>query len=205
MTPRPILDLVAASRLFDLRRAIVATLSWLFPDVQVVAHPGKIDMSDVIAGGVFAGVSMHVAATRLPADAGTSAGQMASAVDLAVYVVAEDRSYGEPKRLVTRDEIALALCDALKELLEQPSGSASRWGLSDVGYPVAVEAKPLFTAKSYAKGLVFWAVTWRQDVYRDAPLWDMDSPVPGPPPPIPPPVILPGDPVPGASAPEAGA
>jgi hypothetical protein len=187
--PRSLSQLIDASGVFALRAGVVATLTRLFPDVQVTAHPGKLDISDVVAGEVFTAPAIAVAAVRLPADASTSAGQRATTVDLAAYVVAEDRALGEPQRLIHRDEMALAICDALTALLQEPAASVSRWGLAHLSPPDAVEAKPVFTAKSFAQGKVFWAVTWRQTIYRDAPLWDMESVVAGDPPPL----LLPGD------------
>jgi len=191
MTPRPLPDLIADSRVFAAREAIIATLARLLPDVRITPHPGKLDLSDIVEGEVYTAPSIAVAAARIHADLGTPAGQMATPVDWAAYVVAEDRALGAPAQVYTRDEIALALCQALTQLLHDPAARECRWGVADISCPETIDARPLFTAKSWKSGQVFWVVTWRQTIYSDAPLWDMDGVVDALQPP--PPLLLPGD------------
>jgi hypothetical protein len=41
--------------------------------------------------------------------------------------------------------------------------------MEDVGPPEDAEAKPLFTIKAVAQGVVYYAVTWKQTLFHVAP------------------------------------
>lgn len=155
-------QMLEQSRVFALRAAIVAALAAHFLDVEVRSHPGKLDMSDVLAKDLFAAPSILIAATRLDNDDRLS-GSDDLRVHLSAYVVAEDLSIGEPRRLVTRDEIGLALCEAVILSLSDPDFSA--WGVMGVGSVENVQWQPLFTARSWEMGTVYYAVTWTQILY----------------------------------------
>ena len=110
-------------------------------------------------------------------------------VEIAVYVVTADQAIGE-RGLVTRDEIGIALCDAVLALVENPT--IAHWGLPDIAPPEKAAATPLFTAKSLDKGSAFYGVSWTQTLYTlGHPFADFDLAVPagaaGS-------VLLPGDP-----------
>jgi hypothetical protein len=64
--PMTLSQLLAASRVFDLREAAVATLKPLFPDCEVRAHLGRLDMADVETGETYSAPSMHIGVTRQP-------------------------------------------------------------------------------------------------------------------------------------------
>ncbi len=161
MSPLALVDILAASRLFALRGAIVAAFKALLPEIEIKGHPGKIDLSDVIEQDVFVTPSIVVALTRMKPDP-----RMSDAPDIVAqmtaYVVVEPMLI-DGKR-VEPDEIGPALCDALAVFLARGTPD-TQWGLPEIGLPEDVEAQPVFTAKSFAKGVCFYAVTWKQTLY----------------------------------------
>ena len=161
ITPVALADMLAASRQFALREAIVGRLATLFPGVQVKGHPGKIDISDVVAQDIFTTPSINVAIVRSKNDPRLSSADDIE-VSIAAYVVVEDMEIGG--RLATRDEIGPAICEALMLYVSQPDASG-QFGLTDIGLPDDVQSHPLFTSKSFAKGAAFYAVTWKQEIF----------------------------------------
>lgn len=164
MTVQPLTlsEILAASRTTALRNGIVATLKARLPFVEVQPHPGKLDVADVVerrhvrAPGLMVGVVRQ--APRSP-DLG---GHDCATREVAVYVVAEDHVTAAPARRIDRDELGHALADAVIGIATDDD--LARWGLSDIGHPREVEAKPLFTAMSHDKGTAFYVVTWSQDL-----------------------------------------
>jgi hypothetical protein len=192
--PAPsLLELIAASRTFALREAIVATLKPLFPECDVRGHMGKLDMADVIAGDSFRAPALSVAITRLRGAEHRMSGLRDVPIECTVYAVTEDQPLGSPPKVYTRDEIGFALCDGVLSVVENPQ--LARWGLQEIGFPEDASAQPLFTAKTFERGTAYYGVTWRQTLYGlgDA-FWDMESLVPAPLPEPAPVVVLPGDP-----------
>lgn len=66
-----------------------------------------------------------------------------------------------------RDEIGPALCDHIAHFLTR-ADAAPMWGLEDVGSPEDIAGQPVFTAKTFSRGMAFYAVTWRQEIYARA-------------------------------------
>lgn len=173
-------EILAISRLYEFRNAVAATLAVELPDVAVTTHPGKIDIADIVAGDAFGAPSIHVAIseTRTP-------GHRVSAlrdvpVKVTAYVVVEDMVIDE--RLVTRDELGLAICDALSAIAEDPH--KARWGLTDIAPPEEIEMRPVLTVKSFERGTAFYAVTFRQVLTSGGnPFWAPDV--------VPPPILPP--------------
>lgn len=156
--------LLADARVLALRTAAVAALGARFPDIKVQGHPGKLDMSDVLAKGTFPAPSIQIAVSRVTPDPRLSLADDFD-VDFAAYVVAEDKIVGNLR--VERDELAFAICEGLCVALSDDT--LTRWGLENIAPPEDVKASPLFTLKSFTEGAVYWAVTWRQTLYRVAP------------------------------------
>lgn len=171
-------QLLAASRVFAFREAIVATLRPLFVGCEVKSHLGRLDMQDVEAEqSPFVAPSLNVAVTRVPTALGRLSGYRDQPVEVAIYVVTADQAVGR-RGLVLRDELALAVTDGVLAVLEDVE--LSRWGLADIDPPEDASAQPLFTAKSWDRGTVFHAVTWRQTLYTlGKPILDLDSAVDG--------------------------
>ncbi|MBX3506841.1 MAG: hypothetical protein KF895_15280 [Parvibaculum sp.] len=195
---------LATSRVHALKMAIVATLQGLYPECEVKAHPGRLDIADIVEKDMFRAPALAVAVTRLRPPERRLSGTRDLTVELAVYVVVEDGpiigANGEPQ-LVYRDEIGAALCDGLLQDLDfNPQFAAedaridTRWGLEDISVPEQPEAKPLFTAVSFERGTAYYVVTWNQTLIGlDDPFMDMESPVPDD---FEVTVVLPGDPDP---------
>lgn len=184
MTAPTLTQILDASRIYALRSAIIATLAANMP-CTVEAHPGRLDMDDVLGETrLFATPSLNVAVTRIEPAEGRSSGLRDVPVQVAVYIVTADQALGD-RGLVKRDELALALSDALLVLIE--NDDITRWGLqpgadgsgADIGPPEGVEAMPLFTSKAQERGAAYYAVTWRQVLYSiGTQIWDFETPVP---------------------------
>lgn len=153
-------QLLTAARVKAMRDAAVAGVATLFADIEVKSHPGKLDMSDVLKKGVFTAPSIHIAASRIMPDGRLSASDDFT-LEMTAYVVAEDVMVSGAR--VERDEMALAICEALLTALSDDD--FARWGLQDIGCAEEPKAAPLFTIKSFTEGAVYWAVTWKQTLY----------------------------------------
>ncbi len=158
-------NLLACSRVIYTRDAVVAALAARFPEVQVKAHPGKLDMADVLAQGTFTAPSIHVACARLMNDERPSGAQDLT-LYFRAYVVAENRQIGGTSGPVIKgDEIGYALMVGLLDALQLED--VARWGCRDIGFPVEPQGEPLFTLKTFEKGAVYYVVTWRQTLFRE--------------------------------------
>jgi len=157
-------QLIANARVFALREAIVDELAPLFADIKVLAHPGKIDIADAVAKGTFPAPCIAVAATRVKPE-GRVSGAEDFVVSLAAYVVAD--AVLVDNRRVEGDEMALAISQAVLGALADDA--IAHWGLDDIGLPEDAESGPLFTVKNITQGTVYYAVTWKQTLYRVTP------------------------------------
>jgi len=185
MTARSLLELLGSSRLFDFREAVRSTLDTLFPEIEVAAHPGKIDIADIVQGDSFHAPSIHVAIAEVRPPEYRVSGLREVSVKVAAYVVVEDQAIGDPPKRYTRDEIGLAVCDAIIAVAENPH--LSRWGLDDIAYPEQVEMRPLLTAKVFDKGTAYYVVTFRQQLTGCGdPFWEPLE--------MPPPILWPSSP-----------
>lgn len=157
--PPTLLEIIAASRLHELREAAKDGLKTIVSGVEVRSHPGRLDLSDVVAEDTFVAPSILVALTKFTPDPRLS-GAEDDCAHLAAYVIVEDMVLDG--RRYERDEIGPALCDYIAHYLVK---AAPMWGLEGVGVPDDVVGQPVFTAKTFARGMAFYAVAWRQDIY----------------------------------------
>jgi hypothetical protein len=172
-TPLTLKELVAVSQIQNLQDAIVATLTMLLPDLDVKSHPGKLDLNDVVDKDMFRAPALAVAITRQVEHDRLSQSRDVK-VDIAIYVIVEDALIGVPPRMVKRDELGHAICDALTALLNNRSSSRWNYQAARLDFPCDVEAKPLFTSTAFENGTAFYAVTFTQTLYNlDLP-WDAD-------------------------------
>ncbi|MBY6243744.1 hypothetical protein [Methylosinus sp. Sm6] len=164
LAPVTTAQMLQAGRVFAMRDAIVAAFAAHFPDLAVKAHVGKLDMGDVLEKDVFSPPCILIAATRL-IDEDRLSGSDDLLVHLTAYVVTEDKmiGQGDARRLVKRDELALAICEAALVALSDIDWTG--WGLENVSDVDGAESHPLFTMKSFERGTVYYAVTWRQRLY----------------------------------------
>jgi hypothetical protein len=154
-------SLLSSARVFALRQAIVAHLAPLFADIPVVPHPGKLDISDVLAKATFTTPCVAVAATNMKLD-GRLSGADDFVVSLAAYVIAAPDMVDGAR--VEGEEMALAICQAILSALSDDDFAS--WELSDIGLPADAEGKPLFTVKNVEEGAVYYVVTWKQTLYQ---------------------------------------
>ncbi len=158
-------ELLACSRVAYTRDQVVAALAARFPEVQVKAHPGKLDMADVLKEGTFTAPSIHIAVARLKNEERTSGAQDLT-LHFRAYVVAENRQIGGAAGLTYKaDEIGYALMVGVLDALEREE--VARWGCRDVSFPEDAQGEPLFTMKTFERGAVYYVVTWRQTLLRE--------------------------------------
>lgn len=157
IAPRTLAQRLADARVAQLVTSIVATLRPLFPDVEVRELPGRIDISDIIAGTIFAPPMIGVTFSRVRQPIHVD-GSYDLPVELVAYIVTEEMAInGRSER---REAIAHAIGFGLFELLA--GYDAPRWGLTSIRLPEEAEMRPLVTSESYAKGVAYYALTWRQ-------------------------------------------
>lgn len=157
-------QLIDAAPLPKLLGAIRTELEGLLPTCQVRAHPGKLDVSDIIGGDIGTLPAVLVGWTAVKSAPG-AARDFTLQVDLIAYVAVGDFTDLSAKRLVKREEVGQAICaHILAAVHDDAHGS---WGLAGVGDPYrspAPEMRPVFTATSYSKGVAYYAVTWSQEM-----------------------------------------
>lgn len=162
IAPASLSDLLNADPLRVWQAAIVAHLALLIPGVKVAAHPGKIDISQMLAKTVVAAPGVAVGWTRVRT-VKVIDGAVDLTVEWAAYVVVEDKVIDGVR--VDRDRLAFALGTRLLMILADPE--ATSWGLTSVTPPAdqpAPQLVPLFTVADQAKGVGYLAVTWTQSL-----------------------------------------
>lgn len=159
--PTTLNALLAADRVDEVKAAIVTRLRALLPDVAVLSHPGKLDISDVVAEDIVKtpGIAIGWSRIRVIEDIASGYGLM---IDWTAYVVVEDRADTAAKRRFERESVGHAIGGFVIRVLADEDEAA--WGLTNIGLPSAPEFKPLFTSKSFAKGIAYYAVTWSQQL-----------------------------------------
>ncbi|CAA0101296.1 Uncharacterised protein [Starkeya nomas] len=161
IAPRTLAQRLEDARVAQLVAAIVATLKPLFPGVEVRELPGRIDISDIIAGDIFPPPMIGVTFQRVrqPINVG---GSFDLPVELVAYIVTEEMAIGS--RAERRETIAHALGFGLFEILADPDLTLPRWGLTSISLPEDAEMRPLVTAASFGKGVGYYTLTWRQSL-----------------------------------------
>jgi hypothetical protein len=172
--PVTLSSLLAANRVDEVKTAIVSRIRTLLPDVAVVSHPGKLDISDVVSEDIVKTPGIAVGWSRIRAleDIASGYGLM---IDWTAYVVVEDRADTAAKRRFERESVAHAIGGFLIRLLGDEDEAC--WGLARIAPPEgapAPEFKPLFTSRSFAKGMAYYAVTWSQRIVDEG-----EPPFPG--------------------------
>lgn len=167
-------DLLATSRAFAFREGVLKTLAAAFPEVEVKALPGRLQVEDLDKADMFSPPAMRVTVARIRPAEHRMSGERDVPVEVMVWIIVEDRVVAN--RLAYRDEIGLALCDGVLALLETPAG---RWGLDDIGMPEDAEAKPVLSVMTESRGTAYFVAGWWQKLYgQGQPFMDMDSVVP---------------------------
>lgn len=166
LAPVTLSEMIASTRLQELREAVVARLKTLLKGVAVVEHPGKLDINDVLAKAIVPAPGVAVGWTRVrearDLDQGYGLG-----IDFVAYIVAEDFADQATKRRIDRATVALAI--GAQMLLILSDEDTATWGLGGVEPPAAEpgpELRPVFTMKSAEQGTSLHVVTWTQWLLR---------------------------------------
>lgn len=158
--PKPLEALLAADPLLPMQAAIVERLKTLLPGVSIARHPGKVDVSELIAKSVVNAPGVGVGWSRIRTVA-LSDGSVSLAAEWVAYIVAEARPVAE--RRVEKEAIALAIGGRILHILAD--AETALWGLTGILLPEttpAPELKPLFTVRDASQGVAYYTVTWTQ-------------------------------------------
>ncbi|PWE52154.1 hypothetical protein DEM27_32665 [Metarhizobium album] len=160
-TPATLSQLIEADPIAPVQRAIVASLKTLMPGISIMLHPGKVDISELIAKTVVKAPGVGIGWTKAKR-AGISDGHYNVTVDWIAYVVAE--AHVVDAKRVEKEVVGLAIGAGLLKILSDDT--AWTWGRAGVMPPDgAGELKPLFTIADAAQGTAYYAVTWSQTVF----------------------------------------
>lgn len=179
IAPATLTQIIASTRFEELRKAVVARLGALMTGVNVVEHPGKLDINDVVAKAIVPapGVAVGWNRMRAPRDLG---GTFSLPVDFVAFIVAEDYAdtAANPPRRVQRDVVANAIGARLLLILSDPDTGS--WGLTGITPPATEpepDLKPVFTMKTAEQATALFAVTWTQGlILQGASLFDGPTP-----------------------------
>jgi hypothetical protein len=156
MEARSLDQMLAANPIATVQAAIVTTLKGLLPGVSIVLHPGKVDLSELVAKSVVAAPGIGIGWSRVIPVALPDV-SFSAQVFWTAYVVAEARVVAG--RRVEKEAVGLAIGQQLVAILFD---DASFWGCDGVLPPEKPEMKPLFTIRDAAQGTIYYTVTWSQ-------------------------------------------
>lgn len=162
MNPVNLATLLSNDRLGEAQLAIVAALGRLIQNVKVAAHPGKVDVSELIARTVVSAPGIGIGWSRIRR-AAVSDGAYNLAVEWTAYIVAEAAMVG--LRRVEKESVGLAIGSRILAILAD--SREPFWGLSGILPPEEVpapEMKPIFTVRDASQGVAYYAVTWTQTI-----------------------------------------
>jgi phage gp37-like protein len=155
-------DLIETYNFAPVREAIVAEFESLITGVAVMSHPGKLDISDVIAADIKKLPAIMVGWTRqllVP----ETAQHFGIEIEFIAYIAVQDATNNLLKKAIKREDVANAIGARLLEILHhedhQCFGMQGLTRPSDIKPP---EFKPIFTSRSYSKGVAYYALTWTQ-------------------------------------------
>lgn len=160
--PASLSALIGGDPLKDWQSAIISKISELLTGVTVKAHPGKIDISQMMARAIVPAPGIAVGWSRV-----RTARYINGAVDItadwSAYIVAEDMVLDNKR--IDRDRVGFAIGHRLLRILGDPE--ASLWDMTSISLPAdqpAPQLSPLFTVADEAKGTGYLAVTWTQSL-----------------------------------------
>jgi hypothetical protein len=155
--PRTLGQLLERDVLAAAQTAIVAKLSAAFDGVTVLAHPGKVDLSELVGKAVVAAPGVGIGWSRVRVDPMMD-GAQSFAVDWTAYIVAEAKVVGGKR--VEKETVGMAIGARLLELLNDDAFTAFVAGMMPP--EPRAELKPFFTIRDASQGTVYYIVTWSQ-------------------------------------------
>lgn len=158
--PASLASLISSDRIAPTQRAIVATVDALMTGVSVVKHPGKVDLSELVAKSIVQAPGIGIGWSRIRTPRSID-GHYSLTVDWTAYIVAEAKAVDQ--RRVEKEEVAIAIGSRLLQILAD--ADHCMWDLSGISPPDMTpgpEFKPLFTVADSKQGTVYYAVTWSQ-------------------------------------------
>lgn len=156
-------DLLDRNPVDHLQKAVVAVLKGKLKGVSVVAHPGKVDLSELVGKAIVAAPGIGIGWSRIRTAPMTDM-SFSAVVDFTAYIVAEDKALGN--RRVPKEAVGIAIGNHLLKLLADIR--TCTWGMRGVFPPEAdkpgPELKPFFTIKDASQGTAYYVVTWTQKI-----------------------------------------
>lgn len=162
MNPASLAQLLEADRLGDFQAAIVAGIKSLITGISVQAHPGKVDVAELIARSTVKAPGVSIGWSRMRASAYMHGGYTLM-VEWVAYIVVEALAIDD--RRTEAQAVAFAIGSRLLEILDD--NEAPFWGLDKILAPEQsppAELKPIFTVKDARTGTTYYAVTWTQGI-----------------------------------------
>ena len=128
----------------------------------MIAHPGKVDLSELIARSVVTAPGIGIGWSRIRR-AAILDGSFGAAVEWTAYIVAEAKIVAGKR--VEKEVVGSAIGAQLLRILSDDL--ACFWGLTGVLPPAPdaiPELKPFFTIKDTAQQTAYYVVTWTQTI-----------------------------------------
>lgn len=160
--PRTLAQLLENDPLAPVQAAIVATLGALLSGVRVVSHPGRVDLSELLAKTVATAPGVGIGWSRVRRAMHLD-GSFGAQVEWVAYIVAEARVVDS--RRVEKEALGLAIGALILRVLADET--AFFWGRDGILPPELQpmpELKPLFTVRDAENGTAYYTVTWTQIV-----------------------------------------
>ena len=158
--PKTLAEILDNDVVAPVHAAIVSTLQILNPGLKIVRHPGKVDISELVAKTVVAAPGVGVGFVKMR-EGRRSDGIFFVSVDWVAYIVVQSAVVAGKRR--EKEDQGLAIGARLLAILADEE--ASLWGRSAI-LPVetvpAPELKPLFTVRDQNEGMAYYTVTWTQ-------------------------------------------
>lgn len=159
-----IYDLINKNDFANVREAIVETFESLLTGVTISSHPGKLDISDIVAADIKKLPAIMVGWTRQQVSP-TIANHFSLNVEFTAYIAVNDMVQLSEKRRINREDAAAAIGFRILQILNHDEHNT--FGVSGLLPPMEgkpPEFKPVFTSKSYAKGVAYYSVIWSQTI-----------------------------------------
>lgn len=159
-----IFDLIDQNDFANVREGIVDTFQSLLSGVSISSHPGKLDISDIVALDIKKLPAIMVGWTRQQITP-EMANHFGLNVEFTAYIAVNDMAQVAAKRRINREDVAAAIGSRLLQILSHDAHNT--FGVSNLLSPSddkPAEFKPVFTSKSYAQGVAYYAVVWTQTI-----------------------------------------